>query len=176
MQPAHWLRLTALGAILTLCAACAGPSREDFRSELDPEMVSRAVHEAAKLNAVGQRVWCVPFARNLSGIPIRGNANTWWGQAEGLYARGKAPEVGAVMTFKQTSRLPMGHVAVVSKVVSDREILVDHANWHRSKVSLGMSVKDVSDANDWSAVRLETNPGSYGSVYPIKGFILASDQ
>ena len=37
--------------------------------------------------------------------------------------------------------------------------------------SLGMTVIDVSKNNDWSRVRLESNPGAYGSVYPINGFI-----
>ena len=65
----------------------------------------------------------------------------------------------------------MGHVAVVSEVVSEREIRVDHANWDRNKVSLKMDVIDVSDNNDWSAVRLKSQPSAFGSVYPIKGFI-----
>jgi hypothetical protein len=30
---------------------------------------------------------CVPYARAQSGIEIRGNAGTWWAQAEGRYAR-----------------------------------------------------------------------------------------
>ena len=34
-----------------------------------------------------------------------------------------------------------------------------------------MVAVDVSPKNDWSAVRLESNRGSLGSVYPIKGFI-----
>ena len=65
----------------------------------------------------------------------------------------------------------MGHVAVVSEVVSPREIKVDHANWKRNKISLAMTVKDVSPRNDWSDVRLESQAGSFGSVYPINGFI-----
>ena len=31
---------------------------------------------------------CVPYARQVSGIRIFGDAHTWWGQAEGRYARG----------------------------------------------------------------------------------------
>ncbi len=57
--------------------------------------------------------------------------------AKGVYDRGAEPEVGAVMVFSGTRKLPMGHVAVVSKIVSDREILIDHANWKRNQVSLG---------------------------------------
>ena len=65
----------------------------------------------------------------------------------------------------------MGHVAVVSEVVSPREVMVDHANWHRNQVSLAMGVIDVSENNDWSKVRVESAPDNYGSVYPINGFI-----
>lgn len=138
---------------------------------INPDLQAMAIREVRELQSRGARVWCVPFARNASGVDIRGNANTWWGKAEGVYARGKQPLVGAVMTFKATGRNPMGHVAVVSEVVSPREIKVDHANWKRNKISLKMSVIDVSDKNDWSAVRLESQADSYGSVYPITGFI-----
>jgi len=80
------------------------------------------------------------------------------------------------MAFAGTRALPMGHVAVVSQIVSDREIRVDHANWLRNQVSLGMSVIDVSDAGDWSRVRVESTPGNYGKVYVIDGYIYGGDQ
>ena len=70
-----------------------------------------------------------------------------------------------------TGSMPMGHIAVVSDVVSPREIRVDHANWKRNQVSLKMAVIDVSKANDWSAVQVESQPGAFGSTYPINGFI-----
>lgn len=117
------------------------------------------------------RIWCVPFAREASGINIRGNATTWWHKAESLYPKGKQPVIGAVLNFRSTKKMPMGHVAVVSKVVSPRKILVDHANWLRNRVSLDMAVIDVSPRNDWSQVRVETVPNTPGSVYPTYGFI-----
>ncbi|HXD02460.1 MAG TPA: CHAP domain-containing protein, partial [Novosphingobium sp.] len=43
---------------------------------------------------------CVPYARAVSGVLIFGDARTWWDQADGRYARGTTPKVGAVMTFK----------------------------------------------------------------------------
>ncbi|HBB82303.1 MAG TPA: CHAP domain-containing protein, partial [Sulfitobacter sp.] len=43
--------------------------------------------------------------------------------------------------------------------------------WKRNEVSLKMAVIDVSENNDWSAVRLESQPGAFGSTYPINGFI-----
>lgn len=38
-------------------------------------------------------------------------------------------------------------------------------------MSLDMVVVDVSEKNDWSAVRVMSNPGALGRVYPITGFI-----
>lgn len=138
---------------------------------LDLNKRSFALREVQALQNAGRRVWCVPFARNASGIQIRGDAHTWWGAAKGVYERGSAPKVGSVMSFRSTSGMSLGHVAMVSKVVSEREVLIDHANWSRNQVSLGMSVIDVSDAGDWSRVRVESNPGAYGKVYPVNGFI-----
>ncbi|MEX3313635.1 CHAP domain-containing protein [Sulfitobacter sp. PS-8MA] len=167
-------RLLALCAALLLTTACAkapdGIDSFDFGG-IDPQRHFMAVQTAQDMRAKGQRVWCVPFARNVSGIQIRGNAETWWGKAKGLYPRGKEPVVGAVMAFRATGSIPMGHIAVVSEIVSPREIKVDHANWKRDQVSLRMAVIDVSKANDWSAVRLESRPGAFGSTYPINGFI-----
>ena len=71
--------------------------------------------------------------------------------------------------------MPMGHVAVVTQVLGPREIAIDHSNWpvggRRGAVSRGTSVVDVSERNDWSAVRVELGSGDYGSVYPANGFI-----
>lgn len=170
------LRLPLLCAALLLTAACgAKRNNETFSTmtapQLKPELLDYAISEARSLRSRGARVWCVPFARNASGVQIRGNANTWWDGAHGNYARGKTPQVGAVMAFSGTSSLPMGHVAVVSKVVSPREIEIDHANWHRNQISLGMSVIDVSDRNDWSVVKVLSQPSAYGRPYPVDGFI-----
>ncbi len=169
------LGLAILCAALLFGAACSTPSQqlETLESvQLDPARQQMALMEVQQLQAQGSRVWCVPFARNVSGVDISGNANTWWGQASDLlYGKGHEPQVGAVMAFSATRKNPMGHIAVVSEVVSDREIKVDHANWNRNKVSLKMEVIDVSDNNDWSAVRLKSLPTAFGSVYPVKGFI-----
>jgi hypothetical protein len=135
------------------------------------ERVALATAEVKQKRARGERVWCVPFARTASGVQIKGNAKTWWDAAAGRYRRGDEPEVGAVMVFSGSRKMPMGHVAVVAEVVSDRVILIDHANWKRNKVSLGMVVRDVSDAGDWSAVRVEGDPGVVGRVNPVSGFI-----
>ena len=123
---------------------------------------------------------CVPFARAESGVEIRGNAKTWWSQAAGTYARGEEPRKGAVMAFAGTRGMPMGHVAVVKKIVSDREILIDHANWspingRRGQIERDVRVVDVSDAGDWSMVRVWYAPiGDLGlRANPVQGFIYA---
>ncbi|WP_348774900.1 CHAP domain-containing protein [Ruegeria atlantica] len=134
-----------------------------------------ALREVAQKQARGQRVWCVPYARNLSGIQIRGNAKDWWGRARSTFERGNEPAVGAVMSFRATRGMPLGHVAVVSDIVTDREVIVNHANWLRNKVSLKMGVRDVSKRNDWTLVRVETQPGRYGNFYPVNGFIYPKD-
>ncbi|MCO6382144.1 CHAP domain-containing protein [Oceanicola sp. 502str15] len=176
LKRAKALRLPMLCAALLLTAACgAQRTTETFSTmtapQLKPGLLDHAISEARSLRARGARVWCVPFARNASGVEIRGNANTWWGSAHGTYARGRTPQVGAVMAFSGTRKLPMGHVAVVSKVISDREIEINHANWKRNQISLGMSVIDISEQNDWSSVKVQSQPNAYGRAYPIDGFI-----
>ena len=117
------------------------------------------------------RWWCVPFARMVTGLSLRGNAKTWWEQAKGHYQRSQEPQVGAVMAFAASKSMPKGHVAVVSGLISDREILIVQANWSRGKVTLDDRVIDVSDAGDWSRVRVENSGESLGRVNPVNGFI-----
>ena len=121
---------------------------------------------------------CVPFARQISGIKVVGNAWQWWNNAEGLYARGDHPEAGSVLNFRPNGRMHLGHVAVVTQVVNAREVIVDQANWPSGggmggRVSRNVAVVDVSEANNWSAVRVELRRGAgeFGSVYPTYGFI-----
>ncbi len=124
--------------------------------------------------AAAQFWQCAPYAREISGIQIRGNANTWWGQAAGRYERGHEPREGAVLAFKATSRMRVGHVAMVSHVVSDREVLLTHANWsRRGRVERNVRAVDVSPNNDWSMVKVWYGPqGGLGtSAYPTNGFI-----
>ena len=121
---------------------------------------------------------CATYAREFSGLDIHGNAWTWWGQAEGKYERGNTPEVGAVMSFQRTARMPLGHVATVSAVISDREVLLTHANWsHRGGIERNVRAIDVSAAGDWSQVRVWFAPlGDLGlSTYRVNGFIYPGD-
>ncbi len=163
--------VVGLSVAVTLPAAARTTREEKQEARLLAERAELAVAEVKARRARGERVWCVPFARTLSGVALRGNARTWWAAAEGLYRRGLEPRVGAVMVFAGSGKMPMGHVAVVAEVVSDREVLIDHANWHRNKVSLGMRVLDVSGKGDWSAVKVEGSPGVLGRVNPVSGFI-----
>lgn len=127
------------------------------------------------LDYVGQ---CVPFARQASGIQIYGDAWTWWDQADGRYRRGHAPHVGAVIVFAQSGKLRLGHVAVVSRIVERRVVMLTHANWSRQNGVRGhaeqdVTLYDVSPRNDWSEVKVwyRDTDGLGSSVYAIKGFI-----
>jgi surface antigen len=133
-------------------------------------------HAAKRGASRSYGVSCVPYARQVSGIMVTGNAWQWWNNASGLYARGDQPEVGSVLNFRPNRRMHLGHVAVVSRVVNAREVIVDHANWpsggRAGTVSHDVAVVDVSEANNWSAVRVELGrDGTFGSVYPTYGFI-----
>ncbi len=119
---------------------------------------------------------CVPYARMATGISVSGNAWQWWDNSAGTYARGKMPEAGSILSFRANHSMRMGHVAVVSRVVNARQVLIDHANWPtsggRGGVARGVAVVDVSESNDWSAVRVQLGRGDdFGSVYPTHGFI-----
>lgn len=117
------------------------------------------------------RIWCVPFARQVTGIEIKGNAATWWHKAGGQYDRGSLPQIGAVMNFRASKAMPMGHVAVVSQVVNERQVLVDQANWIRNRITKDTLVVDVSAGNDWSQVRVANSDGTLGRTNPVYGFI-----
>src|SRR3546814_16195478 len=82
---------------------------------------------------------------------LSGNANTWWDHAEGVYDRGNEPRVGAVPAFRSSREMRAGHVAMVSKVLSNREVLLNHANWsYRGGVEQDALAVDVSPEGDWS--------------------------
>jgi surface antigen len=122
---------------------------------------------------------CVPYARARAGIELRGDAWQWWEAAAGRYDRSQAPRAGSVLVLMRNSRLPQGHVAVVSRVVSAREIRVDHANWAsgaaKGRVARDQAVRDVSPGNDWSLVRVwYARVNDYGATnFPSYGFIHA---
>lgn len=131
---------------------------------------------AALPNAAHARLQCVTYARQVSDVQLSGNARDWWGNAAGTYARGQAPKAGAVLAFRASSAMPYGHVAVVSKVVDERHVMINHANWSRpGMVERGVMAVDVSPAGDWSQVRVWYGPTqslglrpspAFGFIYP----------
>ncbi len=124
---------------------------------------------------------CAAFARVFSGIQIFGDARTWWQQATGRYAKGATPQAGAVLVFKAQGAMRLGHVAVVSQVLTDRIIQVTHANWsvidgQRGKIEQNVTVVDVSPQGDWTEVKVWYDPlGDLGhTTYLTYGFIYKS--
>jgi surface antigen len=137
-------------------------------------MAALSVPQAANAQTFWQ---CAPFARVFSGIQLFGAAASWWNQALGKYAHGNAPKPGSVLVFKAIGSMRSGHVATVTKVLSDRIVQVTHANWsRRGGVERDVRVIDASDKGDWSSVRVWYGPISdLGTkAYPTYGFIYGS--
>jgi surface antigen len=142
-------------------------------------VVAGAMALAPVSSALAERYWqCAPFARLISGIQIFGDAHTWWRQATGRYETGTAPRAGSVLCFKPSGSMSLGHVAVVSRVLTDRVIQITHANWSRiggarGQIERDVTVIDVSPQGDWSRVKVWYDPvRDIGSrSYPTYGFI-----
>lgn len=117
---------------------------------------------------------CAPFARALSGIDLYGAADGWWQAADGRYDRSDRPEVGAVLVLRRSDRLAYGHVAVVSRLLAPRRLLVIQANWVHDELTEDQLAVDVSPGNDWTEVRMWWPPANAmgGHTYPAYGFIL----
>lgn len=140
-----------------------------------PHLPAQRALPAPSIEKAAKRLFCVEYARSLSGLNIFGDAKYWWGKAKNLYARASHPLEEAVMVFSGSSRLRRGHLAVVSQIVSPREIRVEQANWmNKGEIDHDTPVLDVSKKNDWSRVRVWDVPsGQFGSrIYAISGFIL----
>jgi surface antigen len=184
--------VAALSVGWALCAAAGAEPpaptapTEGFGSLMEP--VSGAALEPAMLNddviaeafnprlhRISARYQCVPYAREMSGVNIRGNANTWWAQAQGVYKTDDEPSEGAVIVMRGYTPKDIGHVAVIRKVVNSRKIIIDHANWlNKGEITLSVPVWDVSKKGDWSEVRVWHVPGQHWGkrVYGAQGFIL----
>lgn len=165
--------LIKIGALLLLSGAPLGARSIDF-DESDSVTDSGGT-------VLPPYLQCVPYARQVTGISIYGDAHTWWDQAEGRYSRGYKPKVGAVMAFKPHGNSTLGHVAAVSRIVDSRTILIRHANWspingRRGQIEDNVRVVDVSPNNDWSEVRVWYAPiqSLGGAHWPVQGFIYPS--
>lgn len=144
--------------------------------KLVPLIAALAISLASTAPAVAKPLQCVPYARANSGIDLHGNAATWWAQAQNNYERGQAPRTGSVLVFKPTGAMRVGHVAVVRKIVDERHVVLNHANWSRpGMIETSAMAEDVSAKGDWSSVRVWYAPTrSLGlRASPAFGFIYA---
>ncbi len=120
---------------------------------------------------------CVQYVRSVSDVELSGDGWMWWDRAEDRYERGKMPQPGAVMVFKRTRSMVHGHIAVVSEVIDERNIRINHANWAprgglKGRVDTDVMVQDISDDNDWSSVRVWYDKADqFGKPYPVAGFV-----
>ena len=140
-----------------------------------PHLPAPRALPAPSIEKGSKRLFCVEYARALSGLAIFGDAKYWWERAKTAYARATHPLEEAVMVFSGSSRLKRGHLAVVSQIVSPREIRVEQANWlNRGEIDHATPILDVSANNDWSQVRVWDMPSrQFGTrVSAISGFIL----
>ncbi len=161
------LQSIAIGGLLSLAlSACTS-------TPLPPEMNNSW---SDRPSFVRSDSWteCVPYAQRISGIQIYGDAHSWWDQAAGRYVREPLPQSSSLMVLYGYAGPKRGHLALVTRVVSAREIRVDHANWlNDGNLYLNSPVIDVSPNNDWSIVRVYNNrDGHMGARnYNVRGFI-----
>ena len=167
-------KVAALAAVTLFAAACASTPSMAPRTRITHYA---GAYDAPRIVTPSKPQQCVPFARARSGIALYGDAYTWWDQARGRYGEYRSPRVGSVMVLVGYAGPKHGHLAVVRKLVSDREIRVDHANWmNDGRLYLNTPVIDVSRKNNWSQVRVwNTRDGHLGgSTYLVQGFIAPS--
>jgi hypothetical protein len=158
-----FLRLAAAGVFCLLLAGCASEPGGGYGGTTGGARVMP-----------DNPLQCVPYAREKTGIPIYGDAYTWWDKAAGRYARSNTPREGAVLVLTGYAGPARAHLAVVREIVDARVIRVDHANWlDDGAIYTDDPVRDVSPDNDWSQVRVfNLRTGAWGSrIYPVQGFI-----
>lgn len=182
-------RIAAAFAVLTLLAGCGTDETELSAADLAYAHIGRGTTPAypaedprlfpdddidSTPSLVEGGMQCVPYVRTHSAIDIHGDAYTWWEKAAGVYQRSAAPTQGAVMVMVGYAGKHRAHVAVVRRVVTPREIRIDHANWlNDGAIYVNDPVVDVSADNDWSQVKVwNIRLGSWGTkTYTLKGFI-----
>ncbi|MHB1220134.1 MAG: CHAP domain-containing protein [Alphaproteobacteria bacterium] len=157
------------------------PAYKDAQKPSAPAKVHKASAQksASKIQKAGRNpgINCVQYVRSVSDVELSGDGWMWWDRAEDRYERGKMPQPGAIMVFKRTRSMVYGHIAVVSKVVDERNIRVNHANWAprgglKGRVDTDVMVQDISDNNDWSTVRVWYDKAdAFGRPYPVAGFV-----
>jgi hypothetical protein len=165
-----FFRLAAAAAFCAMLAGCSSAPEGAFSRNTPAD-------NDATMTMLEKPVSCVPFARDHSGVNIHGDAYTWWDQAEGHYPRTSSPGKGAVMVLTGYAGSKHAHVAVVRRIVSSREIRIDHANWlNNGAIYLDDPVADISPGNDWSQVLVwNVQTHAWGvHTYDVQGFIQPS--
>lgn len=173
-----FLRFAAAAVFSLSLAACATPDYYEAssapRHHHATQTHTAAVTPGTRVDTSGTLLQCVPYARSQSGVAIYGDAFTWWDKSKGVYVHGKEPRLRAVMMLTGYAGPNRAHLAVVSSMVSSREIRIDHANWFNDgSVYRDDPVRDVSADNDWSEVRIwNIRSKSWGTrTYLVRGFI-----
>ena len=172
-RTARALGLGLAAGFLTACASTPAPLAGAVGEE-PPAPAPENFGNAPLVVDYAANLQCVPYARRESGVQIYGDANTWWRQAAGRYARSRTPAPGSVIAVAGFNDPGRGHVAVVRRIESDRVIIVDQANWlNGGEISVNVPVLDVSPNNDWSQIRVWHIPSGQwgGRVYTVEGFI-----
>jgi hypothetical protein len=162
-----FFRLAAAAAFCAMLAGCSSAPEGAFSG-------STPADNDATMTMLDKPISCVPFAREHSGVNIHGDAYTWWDQADGRYPRSASPSKGAVMVLAGYAGSKRAHVAVVRRIVSSREIRVDHANWlNNGAIYMDDPVADISPDNDWSQVLVwNVQTKAWGAhTYDVQGFI-----
>jgi surface antigen len=80
---------------------------------------------------------CVPYVRYETGVPIYGDAYTWYGQAASAnYATSATvPRIGSIIVFAIQGGMTSGHVGIVTSI-SGSSLGIRSQNWHNDgKVS-----------------------------------------
>ena len=162
-------------------ATVIGAETPAFAAQPDLSQIQTPVVTAAlvalpepSVEKPAHRLYCAEYVRRQKGLPVFGDAKYWWDKARDLYDRVAQPVSDSVMVFATSLRLKRGHVAMVTDIVSPREIRVDQANWqNHGEIDHSTPVLDVGPANDWSLVRVwDTRSRQFGAhVYAISGFI-----
>jgi len=163
-------RAAAIAGMALSLGGCAGGLRSDNQFSALPDEPGRNMVK----DGYQAPVQCAPYAREHSDVKLYGDAWTWWDKAAEKFPRGALPRNGSVMVLSGYAASDRAHVAVVRKIISEREIRIDHANWlDDGSIYLNDPVVDVSPGNDWSVVKVwNIKSGAWGhKTYPVQGFI-----
>ena len=142
-----------------------------------PAKLQKASAKSSSKMARNPGINCVQYVRSTSDVELSGDGWMWWDRAGDRYERGNTPQPGAIMVFKRTKQMVHGHIAIVSELVDERTIRINHSNWAprgglRGRVDTDVTVQDISDNNDWSVVRVwYEKADNFGRPYPISGFV-----